>query len=112
MVNYSTKDISSPDDVSACWKLTLKDRVRFILAIKGKRDSWLADEVQINKGTLSKILNGWWQPSSAIKIRIAQVLGVDSLVLFGDKQYFLDYQRTIRATKLGGQKEDDNRNTS
>ena len=41
--------------VSECWKHTLKDRVKFLLASHGRNQNWLADEIGINKGTLSKI---------------------------------------------------------
>lgn len=87
--------------VSECWKIPLSNRVKFLLAIKGKSQNSLADEIGINKGTLSKIINGDWMPTAKIKILMAEKLGVDSLVLFGDKQYFLDYQKTIRGVGHG-----------
>jgi len=84
------------EDVSACWKVPLGERVKFLLAIKGKSQNWLADKIEINKGTLSKIINGFWSPTFKIKLLMAEKLGVDSLVLFGDLEYFKDYQKSIR----------------
>ena len=82
--------------VSECWKHTLKDRVKFLLAIKGLNQTWLANEIEINKGTLSKIINRDWIPTAKIKLLMAEHLGVDSLVLFGDLKYFTDYVETIK----------------
>ena len=92
--------------VSECWKHTLKDRARFLLAIHGRSQNWLADEIGINKGTLSKILNRDWMPTAKIKLLMAQHLGVDSLVLFGDLKYFSDYVETIKKNPEK-EKEDD-----
>jgi transcriptional regulator with XRE-family HTH domain len=86
-------------EVSDSWKIPLKDRFRFLLLCRGMSANQLADEIGINKGTLSKVINGWWCPTAKLKIIISQKLGVDSLVLFGDMQYFLDYQKTIKTKK-------------
>ena len=95
------KSESSPfflkEGVSPMWKISLKQRVQFLLASHGKSQNWLADEIGINHGTLSKIMNGWWIPTAKIKLLMSEKLGVDSLVLFGDAQYFKDYQTSIRA---------------
>lgn len=98
MENKSLNKFFVIEAVSDSWKpmLKLKDKVRFLLLSKGMSQNNLADEIGINKGTLSKILNRDWVPSSRIKILIAQKLGVDSLVIFGDEGYFLDYQRSIK----------------
>ena len=102
--NISNKTFFIPEGVSPCWKLSLKERVDFILSLTGNTHSWLADEVGINKGTLSKVLNGSWIPTAKIKLLISQKLNVDSLVLFGDQEYFLDYQKTIKAKGDGAKK--------
>lgn len=83
------------DGVSTCWKHTLLERFRFILSMKGMTFTDLADEVEINKGTLSKIANGQWYPTAKVKILIGKALGCDSLILFGDDQYYLDYKKTF-----------------
>ena len=86
--------------VSECWKISLSERVKFLLSIKGKTQNWLADEIGINKGTLSKIINCSWSPTFKIKLVMAEKLEVDSLVLFGDAQYFKDYQKTIQKINI------------
>lgn len=91
---------SSTGKVSACWKVSLHDRVEFLLSIHGKTHRWLADEIGVNKGTISKIINGWWSPTVKIKLLMAEKLGVDSLVIFGDKEYFLDYQKSIKKLEV------------
>ena len=87
------------DGVSSCWKWTLSERFKFILSMKGMTFSDLADKVEINKGTLSKIVNESWYPTAKIKLLIAKALEVDSLILWGDKNYFLDYKETIGVLK-------------
>lgn len=99
--NTSKPDFSLTSEVSVCWKIPLKDRVKFLLASKGMTQSEYADLIGINKGTISKILNGFWTPTSKIKILMGKHLGVDSLVLFGDQQYFLDYKLTIQKARGG-----------
>lgn len=48
----------------------LKTQVRIILATKGKTQAWLAKELGINEGQLSRILNGRDEPKKQIeKIR-------------------------------------------
>tara|TARA_Y100000034_G_C6820301_1_gene369370 strand:- start:372 stop:686 length:315 start_codon:yes stop_codon:yes gene_type:complete len=82
--------------ISPMWKHNLRDRVRFLLASKGKSQNWLADQVGINHSTISKILSRDWIPTAKIKLLMAQHLEVDSLVLFGDLKYFEDYVLTIK----------------
>jgi len=94
--NSKDKPFFIPEGVSICWKISLKDRVRFLLASKGMTQNQLADLIEINKGTLSKIINDNWAPTSKIKLLMAKYVGVDSLILFGDKKYFLDYQESIK----------------
>ena len=59
---------------------------------QGMSQNKLADLVGINKGTMSKIVNGDWSPTSYVKIRMSKILEIDSLVLFGDSKYFQDYE--------------------
>lgn len=96
MSNSSSDNFFLKEGVSPMWKITLKQRVQFLLASKGLSQNKLAEEIGINHGTLSKIINGDWLPTAKIKLLMAQILQVDSLVLFGDSQYFADYQKSIK----------------
>lgn len=84
------------EGVSPMWKITLKERVQFLLASKGLTQNKLAEQIGINHGTLSKIINGDWSPTAKIKLVMSKLLEVDSLVLFGDQKYFEDYQKSIK----------------
>lgn len=98
----ASKTFFLSEGVSPMWKITLKQRVQFLLASKGLTQNSLAEQIGITHGTLSKIINGFWSPTAKIKLLMSRCLDVDSLVLFGDSQYFLDYQKSIK--KLGVQK--------
>jgi len=93
--NSKKKDFFLTKDVGVCLDIKLKERVKILLLRLGKSQNWLADEIGINKGTLSQIVNGFWIPTSQIKIRMGEVLGVDSLVLFGGYNYWKDYTNKI-----------------
>jgi len=82
-------------DVSGHLEAPLKERVRVLLLRLGRSQNWLADQIGINQGTISKIVNGDWMPTSQIKIRMAEILDCDSLVLFGDSGYWKDYAQKI-----------------
>lgn len=87
--------------VSPMWKITLAERVKFLLASKGMTQNQLADLIGVNHGTLSKVINEHWSPTAKIKLLMARHLGIDSLVLFGDKRFFEDYQKSIKEEKKG-----------
>jgi transcriptional regulator with XRE-family HTH domain len=97
--NRKAKPFFIAERVSVSWKIPLKDRIQFILDMKGMIQQELADLIGVNKGTMSKIINGLWIPTAKIKLLMGKHLGVDSLVLFGDQKYFLDYQETIKTNK-------------
>ena len=80
--------------------ISLPDRVDFLLGLHGRSRNWLADQIGIGKGTLSKILNNLWKPSFRIKLLMAEKLSVDSLVLFGDARYFTDYEKTFKKVEV------------
>jgi len=82
-------------EVSDCLKVTLKDRFRVLLRRKGISQNQLSDLIGINKGTMSKIVNGDWTPTSKIMIKIAQHLDCDSAVIFGDQKYWLEWRDKI-----------------
>lgn len=91
----SNKDFFVLKDVSGRLELTLKDRVKLLLLRLGRSQNWLADQTGVSKGSMSKFVNGQWGIPSQIKIRMAEVLECDSLVLFGSAQYFEDYKNKI-----------------
>lgn len=99
MKNNTENTFSLHHAVSPMWSISLKQRVKFLLAIKGMTQNSLADSIGINHGTLSKIMSKQWIPTARIKLIMAKKLGVDSLVLFGDSPYFEDYRKTIQVNK-------------
>jgi len=91
---------SSPDffltkDVSVCREIPLKNRFKVLLLRKGWSQSHLADIIGITRQTLNRIVNGDWIPTSQIKLRIAEALDCDSLVIFGATPYWQDYSEKI-----------------
>jgi len=80
---------------SVCLDVRLKDRFKILLRRKGISQNQLADLIGINKGTMSKIVNGDWTPTSQLMIKIAQNLDCDSAVIFGDQKYWLEWRDKI-----------------
>lgn len=78
----------SPSDISVHLGTTLKDRVKVLLGRLGRSQNWLADQVGISIGSMSKIVNGDWFPASQTMVKIAEVLDCDSIALFGDSEYW------------------------
>ena len=68
--------------------ISVKDRVKILLRRKGISQNQLADRVEINKATMSQIVNGLWIPTSNVMLRIAAELDCDSIVIFGDTDYW------------------------
>lgn len=66
----------------------IKERFRVLLNRLGRSQNWLAGEVGISTGTMSRIANGDWFPASQVMKRIAEILEVDSVVLFGDSKHW------------------------
>jgi len=95
------KNFFLTQDVSACCDIKLRERVRVLLLRLGKTQNWLADMCSVNKGTMSKIINGYWLPTSLVKLRMAQALQVDTIVLFGHTQYWRDYTKTFKERENG-----------
>lgn len=94
-VNSKSKPFFITKDVSVHSEITLKDRARVLLLRKGISQNKLADEIGIGIGTMSKIVNEEWKPTSMIMIRIAHVLECDSLVLFGPKEYWYEWLLSV-----------------
>ena len=93
--DYTRSSFFSLVDVSGHLETSLKERVRLLLLRKGLSQNKLAEAIGINQGTMSKIVNGDWIPTSKIKISMARELDCDSLVLFGDSGYWKDYSKKI-----------------
>jgi len=74
----------------------IKDRFKVLLNRIGRSQNWLASEIGISNGTMSKIANGGWFPSSKIMIRICEILECDSSALFGDSKYWKEHSSKIR----------------
>ena len=75
--------------------IPIKDRVKILLRRKGISQNKLADRVGINKGTMSQIVNGLWTPASQIMLRIAEELDCDSVVIFGDTEYWKEWRAKL-----------------
>jgi len=106
MSSCTKKTLFELKNVSGCGHIGIKDRVQVLLMRKGISQNELADEIGINKGTLSKILNGHWGASTYIKIKMAQILEVDSLVIFGETGYWKDYVNSCKHLNEVGNESD------
>lgn len=100
MSNSSDKDFFLNRTPSVFCKTPLRERVKLLLLAKGENQEWLARVCSVNSGTISKILNGFWIPSSLLMMKMSKELGVDTLVLFGDEPYWKEYNEKIREKKL------------
>ena len=89
--NSSSKSFFIPHSDSIRLETRLKDRFKVLLIRIGRSQNWLADEVGISKGSMSKIANGDWFPCSQTMKRIAKILEVDSVVIFGDSKYWKEW---------------------
>ncbi len=78
------KDFFLPQRDSVRLETPRIDRIRTLLHRIGKSQNTLADEVGISRGTMSKIANGDWFPSSDLMIKICEILDCPSVAVFGD----------------------------
>ncbi|WP_108423821.1 helix-turn-helix transcriptional regulator [Flagellimonas amoyensis] len=53
------------------------NRIKAVLAEKGKTNNWLADELNMNRTTISKWCRNDMQPRVETLFQIANALGVD-----------------------------------
>lgn len=53
------------------------NRIRIVLAERGKKSAWLAEEICVSKGTVSRWVWNKSQPNIATLFRIAKALDVD-----------------------------------
>ena len=95
MINSSDKNFFLTKDISVHSDIALRDRFNLLLLRKGMSQNQLANKIGIAIGTMSKIANGDWTPTSQIKIRISEILEVDSLVIFGAKEYWAEWRNKI-----------------
>ena len=93
--NDARKPFFTTKDVSGCLDIPLKDRVRVLLFRKAMSQNEFADLVGITKATMSNIINNHWIPTSRIKLKMAQVLECDSLVLFGAMEYWKEWRLKV-----------------
>lgn len=69
-------------------ELSVKDRVKILLRRKGLSQNELADLCGLSKGSMSQIVNEKWAPSSETMLKISKELDCDSIVIFGDTNYW------------------------
>lgn len=91
-VNTSKKPFFIPQSDVVRLETPIKDRFIVLLNRIGRSQNWLADEVGISTGTMSRIANGDWFPASSVMTRIGEILGCDSVNLFGDTQYWKTFR--------------------
>lgn len=53
------------------------NRIKAVLAEQGKTNNWLADELEMNRTTVSKWCRNEMQPRVETLFHIAKVLGID-----------------------------------
>jgi len=53
------------------------NRIKAVLAEQGKTNNWLADELEMNRTTVSKWCRKEMQPRVETLFQIAKVLGID-----------------------------------
>ncbi len=89
------RDFSSIGKVSQ--RCDVPRRIRFQVLLKriGLSQNQLADQVGIGKGTMSKIANGLWFPTSDVIVRICKILEIESVYLFGDSTSWNKWQEKI-----------------
>ncbi len=82
----------------------IKHRFNVLLRRIGRSQNWLADEIGLSRGTMSKIANGGWFPQSDIMIRICEILEIQSVALFGDCKYWKQWNDKMIYKKEGEKK--------
>lgn len=58
-------------------KKKASNRIKAVLAVQGKTNNWLAEELNKNRTTISKRCTNQMQPTMETLFEIAQVLDVD-----------------------------------
>lgn len=99
--NSSDKNFLFPYNNSIRLETSRKDRFNVLLRRIGHSQNWLADEVGVSRGTMSKLVNGDWFPTSDVMTRICKILEVQSHALFGDSEHWKHW-----SNKMIYQKED------
>jgi DNA-binding XRE family transcriptional regulator len=73
----------------------MRNRFDVLLNRIGLSQNKLADELGVSSGTMSRIANGEWFPSSKLMTRICKTLDCPSHVIFGDSKYWKDWHDNI-----------------
>ncbi len=84
-----------PVNTSVHLDTTLRQRFDTLLTRIGQSQNWLADQVGVSSGTMSKIANGDWFPSSKLMVKICKILEIDSVALFGDSIHWKKWSDKI-----------------
>ena len=93
--NHKDKPFFIADGNSVRLDIPLKDRIKVLLLRKALSQNELAKEVEVSIGTISKIVNEDWIPTSKVMTKIAEVLECDSVNLFGDTQLQKNYIQEV-----------------
>jgi len=95
MEDNTKKPFFMPDGDSIHLEILLKDRVKILLRRKGMSQNELAENCGISNATMSHIMNKKWVPTSKVMLKISRVLECDSVVLFGDTDYWKDWRKKM-----------------
>jgi len=71
-------------------------RFKIIYQIFELSDETLASKVGIDGSTMCRYRNGIFIPSSEMKLRIAQKIGVDSSIIWGDSLFFERWKNNLK----------------
>lgn len=72
-----------------------KHRITTLLLRIGMSQNALADKCSISRGTMSKIANGDWYPSSNLMVKICKILETPTVVVFGDSLHWKNWNNKI-----------------
>jgi len=74
-------------------------RFKIIYQIFKLNDNILASKVGIDGSTMCRYRNGIFIPSSEMKLKIAQLIGVDSSIIWGDSLFFEKWKNSLKEDK-------------
>lgn len=102
-VSHENSDVSNKTKTvkkitsSAVVRLDSPIRSRFDVLLNriGMSQNKLGHELGISNGTISRIANGEWFPSTKLMTRICNILDCPSHVIFGDSKYWKNWNDNI-----------------